>query len=68
MLRWPRRGLRYWHLLATQAVFSTIFGGLEALGKHNLARFVLNPNASVRSMFFDPLDCLGFAVKLHALK
>jgi hypothetical protein len=51
-----------------QADFSTIFGGLEPLGKHDLARFVLNPNASVRSMFFDPLDGIGFAVKFHALK
>jgi hypothetical protein len=51
-----------------QADFSTIFRGSESLGKYNLARFVLNPDASVRSMFFDPLDCLGFAVKFHALK
>jgi hypothetical protein len=28
----------------------------------------LNPNPPVRAMFFDPLDCLGLAVKLHALK
>ncbi len=44
------------------------FSGSESLGKHDLARFVLNPNPPVRAMFFDPLDCLGLAVKLHALK
>jgi len=51
-----------------QADFSTIFGGSESLGKHDLARFVLNPNASVRAMFFDPLDGISLAVKFHALK
>jgi hypothetical protein len=51
-----------------QADFSTIFGGLEALGKHYLSRFVLNPNSPVGAMFFDPLDGIGLAVKLHALK
>jgi hypothetical protein len=51
-----------------QAVFSTIFGGLESLGKHYLSRFVLNPNPPVRAVLFNPLDGLSFAVKFHALK
>jgi hypothetical protein len=51
-----------------QAVFSTIFRDLESLGKHYLSRFVLNPNPPVGAMFFDTLDGIGLAVKLHALK
>jgi hypothetical protein len=58
----------YARLLAMQAVFSTIFGGLESLGKHYLSRFVLNPNPPVRAVLFNPLDGLSFAVKFHALK
>jgi hypothetical protein len=68
MHRWLRRGLRYARLLAMQADFSFIFGGLESLGKYDLARFVLNPNPPVRAVFFDPLNCLGFAVKFQAFK
>ena len=68
MHRGPRRGLRYARLLAMQAVFSTIFRDLESLGKHYLSRFVLNPNPPVGAMFFDTLDGIGLAVKLHALK
>jgi hypothetical protein len=51
-----------------QASFGFIFGGLESLGKHDLARFVLNPDASMGAMFFNPLDGICFAVKFHTLK
>jgi hypothetical protein len=51
-----------------QADFSTIFSGLESLGKYDLAGSVLNPNASVRAMFFDPLDGFRLAVKFQAFK
>jgi hypothetical protein len=51
-----------------QADFWIIFGWLESLGKHDFARFILNPNAPVRPMFFDPLDGIRLAVKLHTFK